>query len=66
MANKAYRNKPTRTKRTHTRKEKRDNLREVPSYVWADLQHRSNEFFKAEYPAPKGWEKVINTLVPKK
>jgi len=38
MANKSYRNKPTRTKRNHTRKEKRDNLREVPSYVWADLK----------------------------
>ena len=35
---KSYRNKPDREKRNRTRKEKRDNLREVPHYVWADLK----------------------------
>lgn len=38
MANKSYRNKPTREKRNRTRKERRDNLQEVPHYVWADLK----------------------------
>lgn len=41
MANKSYRNKPNRDKRNRTRKEKCDNLREVPSYVWENVKRNS-------------------------
>lgn len=35
---KSYRNKPNRDKRNHTRKERKDNLKEVPHYVWEQIR----------------------------
>jgi hypothetical protein len=51
MATKAYRNKPNREKRNHTRKEKRDNLREVPSYVWQELAPKPSTYQVATFEA---------------
>ncbi len=52
MANKSYRNKPDRIKGNRTRKEKRDNLREVPSHVWEDVKYRT-DWFKEDIHYPK-------------
>lgn len=41
---KSYRNKPNRDKRNRTRKEKSSDLKEIPIYVWKQIQTpRQNE-----------------------